>query len=293
VGKLTFAASILAAAVIGVGAGWVLRSRKEALRGPSPSRPESKPLSDASCLADERASRGSFMTPEPKPAEASTPAGRVKGRVFLPWQERKKTSFAYALYAFTPDGKVEGPKNVVNTDQFEWSPVTPGRRAILFYPLLENLSFPYQVVDVPSSGLVEISLRPTIPFLLSGRVVDANGRGVGGVMVIAHESIQLANDLYLQGRPSEAAVVEKTSDPVISPASPTMEDIFSTYVRIDPLAGKLSRGVTTDAKGHFSLPVASPIDPVSLTINRGKADVLKEETVLPGGGAVRIVVPTQ
>ena len=285
--------AILAAALIGLGAGWFLRSRKETPPGPSPSRSETKPLSDASCLADERASRASFMTPEPKPVDASSPVGRVKVRVLLPWQERKKTTYAYALYAFTPDGKVEGPKNVVNTDQFEWSPLTPGRKAILFYPLLENLSFPYQVVEVPASDGVEITLRPTIPFLLSGRVVDANGRGVGGVMVIAHENIQLANDLYLQGRPAEAAVVEKTSDPVISPAAPAIEDIVSTYVRIDPLAGKLSRGVTTDAKGHFALPVASPIDPVSLTINRGKDDVLKEETVLPGGGAVRIVVPTQ
>jgi len=256
-------------------------------------RTEAKPLSDASCLADERASRGSFMTPETKPVDASSPAGRVKGRVLLPWQERKKTTYAYALYAFSPDGKVEGPKNVVNTDQFEWIGLTPGRKAILFYPLLENLSFPYQILEVPASGAVEMVLRPAIPFLLSGRVVDANGRGVGGVMVIAHEIIQLANDLYLQGRPAEAAVVEKTSDPVISPAAPAIEDIVSTYVRIDPLAGKLSRGVTTDAKGHFALPVASPSDPVSLTINRGKGDVLKEETVLPGGGAVRIVVPTQ
>jgi len=293
VGKLTSGVAIAAAALIGLAAGWVLRSRREAPPGPSPSAAESKPLSDSSCLADERASRGNFMSPPAKTALAAIPEGSVKGKVALPWQERKKSTYAYALYAFTADGKVEGPRNVVNTEVFEWTGLSPGRKAILFYPLLENLSFPYQIVDVPSSGAVEVTLRPAIPFLLSGRVVDANGRGVGGVMVIAHESIQLANDLYLQGRPSEAAIVEKLSDPVISPAAPAVEDIVSTYVRIEPLAGRLSRGVTTDAKGHFALPVASPTDPVSLTINRGKADVLKEETVLPQAAGVRIVVPTQ
>ncbi|HLY73213.1 MAG TPA: hypothetical protein VKU80_03775, partial [Planctomycetota bacterium] len=72
-----------------------------------------------------------------------------------------------------------------------------------------------------------------------------------------------------------------------------VEDIVSTYVHIDPVAGKLSRGVTADAKGHFRLPVTSPVDPVPLTILRGKSDVLIEETVLPGSGPVRVIVPNQ
>ncbi|HLY11511.1 MAG TPA: hypothetical protein VKW04_19570, partial [Planctomycetota bacterium] len=174
----------------------------------------------------------------------------------------------------------------------ELSGLAPGRKSILFYPLLENLGFPYQIVDVPPNGVVEVVLRPRVPFLLSGRVVDANGSGVGGVMVIAQESIQLPNELYVQERPSEATIVEKTSEPVVNPAAPAVEDIVTTYVRIDPLAGRLSRGATTDARGHFSLPVTSATDPVPLTISKGRVTVLKEETVLPNGGAVRIVVPT-
>jgi hypothetical protein len=170
--------------------------------------------------------------------------------------------------------------------------LTPGRKAILFYPLLENLTFPYQVVDVPAAGTVEVALRPRVPYLLSGRVVDANGAGVGGVMVIAQEILQLPSELYPQGKPAEAAMIEKTSDPVVSPVAPALEDIVSTYVRIDPLAGRFSRGVTTDAKGHFALPVSSPTDPVPLTISRSKSEVLKEETVLPGAAPARIVVPT-
>jgi hypothetical protein len=53
------------------------------------------------------------------------------------------------------------------------------------------------------------------------------------------------------------------------------------------------RGVTTDAKGHFNLPVTSATDAVSLTVTKGKGQVLKEEMVLPGAGPARIVVPNQ
>lgn len=284
--------AVLVVGLIGLAAGWFLRSAT--LPPPStPPAPQAGPVSDASCLADERASRGSWMTSEAKPTEAASRPGRVRGRVWLPWQERRKASYAYAVYAFGADGRVEGPKTVANSDRFELSGLRPGRQAILFYPLLENLSFPYQVVDVPANGEVEVALRPSIPFLLGGRVVDASGRGVGGVMVVAHESIQLANDLYLQARPAAAAAVEKTSEPVVTPVSPQAEAIVTTYVRIDPLAGRLSRGVTTDAKGQFELPVTSATDPVPLTISRSPSDVLKEETVLPGAAGVRIVVPNQ
>ena len=288
--KLTWGIVILAAGTITLAAVILLRPRPVPQASPSPT---TKKLSDASCLADEMASRGNFMTPDPKTPQAASPEGRVSVKVLLPWQERKKSSYAYALYIFTPDGKVEGPKNIVNTDHCELSGLAPGRQAILFYPLLENLSFPYQVLNVPPTGLVEVTLRPAVPFLLSGRVVDANGRGVGGVMVVSTESIQLPSELYLENRPAEASIVEKTSEPVVNPAAPAVEDLLSTYVRIDPLAGKLSRGVTTDAKGHFGLPVTSPTDPVPLTIRRSKSEVLLEETVLPGSGPVRIIVPSQ
>ncbi|HEV3029278.1 MAG TPA: hypothetical protein VG457_16990 [Planctomycetota bacterium] len=291
-GKLTWGIVILAAGTITLAAVILLRS-PGAVRQPTPP-PATKALSDSCCLAEERASRGSFMAPEPpKAPQAATASGLVKGKLSLPWQERKKLSYAYAIYAFTSEGKLEGPYNFANTDQFELAGLVPGRTAILFYPLLEDLSFPYQVVDVLSSGPVEISLRPTVPYLLSGRVVDANGRGVGGVLVVARETMQLPGELYVQGRPAEAAVVEKLSEPVVNPASPPSPEIASTYVRIDPLAGTLSRGVTTDAKGHFGLPVSSPTDPVPITIRRGKSDVLIEETVLPGSGPVRILVPNQ
>jgi len=291
-GRLTGGLLILAAAVASVTAVAVVRARRgpseKVLPAPSPGRRES----DASCLADEKAARGAWMAPPSRPAPPAAVAGTVRGRVALPWQERRKSSYQYAIYAFTADGKVEGPKTVTNTDQFEMDGLSPGRKAILFYPLLENLSFPFQVVDVPAGGVSEVTLKPTVPSLLRGRVVDANGVGVGGVMVIAQEPLPLPAELYAQGRPAEAAVVEKTSEPAVSPVAPAPEDLVSTYVRIDPLAGRLSRGVTTDAKGYFALPVSSPTDPVPLTIFRGRSEVLKEETVLPGGAPARIVVPT-
>ena len=64
-------------------------------------------------------------------------------------------------------------------------------------------------------------------------------------------------------------------------------------LRIDPLAGRLTRSVTSDSRGHFALPISSATDPLPLTILRGKTDVLKEEVVFPANGPVRIVVPNQ
>jgi hypothetical protein len=292
VGRLTWGLVIFAAAVASVTAVAVVRARREPDAGVRPAGSPAKHESDASCLADEKAARGAWMSPPSRPAPPAAVTGTVRGRIALPWQERKKSSYQYAIYAFTAEGKVEGPKTYTNTEQFEMDGLTPGRKAILFYPLLENLTFPYQVVEVPAGGSVEVALKPRVPYLLNGRVVDANGAGVGGVMVVAQETIQLPAELYQQGRPAEAAIVEKTSEPVVSPVAPAPEDIVSTYVRIDPLAGRFSRGVMTDAKGHFALPVTSPTDPVPLTITRGKSEVLKEETVLPGAVPARIVVPT-
>lgn len=293
-GKLTWGIAIAAAAALSLTAVAVVRSRRDPGAGPAPSLPASPKVSETSCLADERGSRAAWMAQEPRHDDgAAATTGSVHGRITLPWQERKKSSYAYAIYAFTAEGKIEGPRNVANTDQFDLTGLSPGRKAILFYPLLENLTFPYQVVDVPAKGTIEVTLRPRIPYLLGGRVVDANGAGVGGVMVIAQETTPLPGELYQSGRPAEALVLEKTSEPVVSPTAPAIEDIVSTYVRIDPLGGRFSRGVTTDAKGHFHLPVTSPTDPVTLTISRGPADVLKEETVLPAPSGVRIVVPTQ
>ncbi len=267
-----------------------------ATRTPSaPPRPPAaeKPVSDASCLVDEIATRGKTppLPPAASPAVVAS-SSRLRGKLQLPWLERKKSSYAYAIYVFTAEGKVEGGQQFTNSDRFELD-LPPGRKAVMFYPLLENLSFPWQVVDLPDQGEIEVLLRPKVPFLLTGRVVDANGAGVGGVMIVAHESIPLPQELYVKAVPDEAAVVEKTSDPVVNPVAPAIEQIVSTYVKIDPKAGRLSRGVTTDAKGHFNLPVSSATDPVSLTVQRLKGDVLKEETVLPGAGAARIVVPNQ
>jgi hypothetical protein len=290
VGKLTGGLSILALGLIGLGGVAFIRARGDSAHPEAP-RPAPKKLSDASCLTDEIATRGPTPPIETRTAIFAGPV--VKGRLLLPWQERKKSSYAYEIYVFTADGRIETQKSFSNTDRFELPGLTAGRKAVLFYPLLENLSFPYQVVDVPEQGEIEVVLRPRVPFLLSGRVVDANGAGVGGVTVVANEMMSLPQDLYLAEKPGEAVSVEKISDPIVSPVAPAVEDIVSTYVKIDPRAGRLSRGVTTDAKGHFNLPVTSATDAVALTVTRGRSQVLKEEMVLPGAGPVRIVVPNQ
>ena len=48
---------------------------------------------------------------------------------------------------------------------------------------------------------------------MSGRVVDANGAGVGGVTVSSQEPLTLSQELYLQGKPVSAEGVERTATP--------------------------------------------------------------------------------
>ena len=74
------------------------------------------------------------------------------------------------------------------------------------------------------------------------------------------------------------------------------EEKFRSVVQMLNQAMTLKRRVVESLRpsllDHFGLPVASATDPVSLTIRRGKTEVLKEETVLPNPSGVRIVVPT-
>jgi hypothetical protein len=285
--KLTWGIGIALAGILALTSVALLRSRRAVEAPPTP-RPSDKRLSDSSCIADEMASRAAHLTPEVRPADPVATSARLRGRVLLPWPEKKKSEYAYAIYVVTAEGKVEGPTTFVNTDRFELPSVTAGRRAVLFCPVVENLTFAFQVLTVPERGDVDVSLKPQLTYLLAGRVVDANGAGVGGLTIITQEALTFPSELYLQGRPETAAVVERTIQ-----TTPGVQEATPITVVIDPLKGLLSRSVTADSRGHFGMPLASPTDPVSLSIRRGRTEVLKEETVLPSGGAVRIVVPNQ
>lgn len=286
--KLTWGIGIALAGVLALASVALLRSRRSADAPSTAPRSGDKPMSDASCLADERASRAAHLVPETKPAAPPAAAARLRGRILLPWPEKKKSEYSYAIYVFTPEGKIEGPTLFVNTDRFDLPSVSPGRRAVVFCPVVENLGFASHVVVVPEQGDVDVSVKPQLTYLLAGRVVDANGAGVGGVTITVQEPLTFPAELYLQGRPTSADVVERTMQ-----TAPGVQDPTPTTVVLDPLKGLISRSVTADSRGNFGVALASPTDPVSLSIRRGKTDVLKEETVLPSGGAVRIVVPNQ
>jgi hypothetical protein len=288
VSKLTWGIAIALAGAVALTSFAMLRPRREVEAPPSLGRPADQRMSDASCLVDELASRAAHLAPESKVAAPATAAVRLRGRVLLPWPEKKKSEYSYAIYLFTPEGKVEGPATFVNTDRFELPSVSPGRRAVLFCPVLENLTFASQVILVPEQGDVDVTLKPQLTYLLAGRVVDANGAGVGGIFVTMHEPLTLSAELYLGGKPASAATVERTMS-----SAPGVQEVSPMTILIDPLKGDITRSVTADSRGRFALPLASPTDPVSLSLGRSKTEFIKEETVLPGPDGVRIVVPNQ
>jgi hypothetical protein len=286
--KLTWGIGIALSGVLALTTVALLRSRRPADAPQVAPRSNEPRMSDASCLSDEKASRAAHLVPETRPPESVATTARLRGRVLLPWLEKKKSEYSYAISLLTPEGKVEGTSLFVNTDRFEFPSVHPGRRAVLFCPVVENLTFASQVVVVPERGDVDVIIKPQLTYLLAGRVVDANGAGVGGLTITVKEPLTFPAELYLQGRPATAEVVERTMQ-----TAPGVQDPTPTTVLIDPLKGLISRNVTADSRGHFGVALASPTDPVSLLIRRGKTEVIKEETVLPSGGAVRIVVPNQ
>jgi len=286
--KRTWGVGIALAGFVALTAVALLRPR-QGVEGPaSTSIKPAKPGSDACCVTDELASRASHLVSPPKAPAAAGPSARLLGRVLLPWPEKKKSEFAYTLYVLAADGGIEETKTLVNTDRFDLTILRPGRKALLFYPVLDSMTLASQVVVVPEHGDVDVVLKPQLPSLLEGRVVDGNGAGVGGLTVEAGEEWALSQELYLDGKPASAARIERTElPPAGSPG------VSVTTVRIDPLAGRITRRVTSDSHGRFRLAISSPSDPLSVRVLRGKSEVIKEETVLPANGKVRIVVPNQ
>ncbi len=269
---------------------------------PDPSRPSSPPGSvgappgpGATGLRPPAASDPAPAPPSPPSAAAANRPGQIVGRVALPFAPRSRRTFSYQIYVLGEDGKTDGPKTIANSERFEIGDLTPGRKAVVFFAPLEELTCVYQVVTVPDAGAVELRLQPVLVATLRGKVVDANGQGVGGVTVTATEIVPLPQELYLRGKPAgDVSLTASFTFP--SPSNPAVQNPAELPVgtlRIDPVQGKITRSLMTDALGRFLLPATSDVVPVPLTVSRGSNEVLKEETVLPSSGFARIVVPVQ
>ena len=231
------------------------------------------------------------------PAEksSSTRTGRIVGNVFFPTRDRTHKVFSYQIYVFSAGGTMDGPRPFANSTRFELRNVPPGRYAVFFFSPTEVLTCPYQIATVPEGGESEVEFHPRSCHSLAGKVVDANGAPVGGVYVMAAETIPLPQELYLEGRPSAIEDLETAVNTtgVTSPVGSNPAEVPTSILKIQPGEGRISRGVITDAQGKFSVPLSSADIPVPLTVLRSAAEVLKEEIVLPSAGFARIVLPNQ
>jgi hypothetical protein len=236
--------------------------------------------------------------PRPPPAAPNASSrlpGRILGRVILPQTVRNKAVFSYQVYVFDAEGRMEGPRAFANSDRFELAGQSSGRKAIFFFSPAELMTCPCQVATVPEGGDCEVVLQPKACHMLEGRVVDANGMAIGGVYVTATETIPLPQDLYLEGKPAAIAGLE-TAVSVTGATAPTgaeRSDVPIWTLKVEPGEGRVSRGVITDPRGKFSLPLSSLEVPVPLSVSRGPAQLLKEEVVIPSAGPARIIVPNQ
>jgi hypothetical protein len=232
----------------------------------------------------------------PPPAQPGPQHGTLRGRIILPGP---LPDYAYKIYLFTEDGAVEGPKTFKNVEEFELVDLAPGRKGLVFFSEKGLHATAHQVVTVPAGGETEVVLRLQSGAELQGIVVDSAGAPVAGLLVITVESLSLPFDLYTKGPPRSVSSsgtmgggssarlrTGSSSEAVMTPGT-------QTYTHLSPNTGKISRGISTDAQGRFSIPISSATLPVTVKICKVLNDVLKEESVLPSPDGVRIVVPNR
>src|SRR5471032_538399 len=111
--KLTWGIGIALAGVVALTAVAIARPKRD-VQLPPPGKSSGKPVLDSCCLADELASRSAHLTPATPPAPVAVSTVRVRGRVLLPWPEKKKSEYGYTIYVFTPEGKIESQLSFVN-----------------------------------------------------------------------------------------------------------------------------------------------------------------------------------
>jgi hypothetical protein len=239
------------------------------------------------------------------PAESPTPpaaapgerrrTGRILGRVLLPDPDRSSKHFSYQIYFFGADGTLDGPRTFANNDRFELTSVPPGRKAVFFFSPTEILTCPYQIAVVPEGGDAEVELAPKKCRVLEGKLVDANSGPMGGLYVLASETIGLPQELYLEGKP--ASVARLDLEVTAAGATLSIEEnpsvIPAQILKIHPEEGLVLRGTIASPQGKFSVPLSTLEVPVRLSVSRGPSEVIREEVVVPSLGPARIILPNQ
>lgn len=262
-------------------------------------RPESKPTSSpapsnevpAAPLTAHAKQGEQPVTPqgiEPASPKRIARPGKILGSIVLP---EKREAYTYRIYVFSQEGKLERYNMFSCESQFEVANLSPGMKAVVLYSIEGDFTSTHQITTVPEGGESHVVLLPGIPSLLKGTVVNSQGQPLEGVIVATTEQLTLPDALFPNGKPKRSQSISHYSgSSQFSDRSPTVKKNAKGFSDIDPIGGKVSRGVATDSKGEFSLPLSSAQTVVHLRVFRDLGSNLAEGDFLPSQAPIRIVV---
>lgn len=222
-------------------------------------------------------------SPAPAPELPARPPGRIVGKVLIP---STVEHYSYRLYVYTSKGP-EARDSLEGVDRFAFDGLTPGQKAVVLISSSGDLGSVVSPVTVLEGQETEVVLSPPAPTFLEGQVVDATGAEVPYLLIAYKEALPLKDVFGANASPTMTSTGEfgGTTETYKGRHLPTRS--FS----IDPWTGSLSRRVPTDKHGRFRLSLSSSPAALSVQILLGPGTLLKEESVIPSAGPLRLILP--
>lgn len=229
---------------------------------------------------------GPTFEPAPVSQTPEAPAvksGRLLGKVVVP---ASVSTYAYRIYVFYPGG-TEGNQTLEGVDHFIFDALKPGKKAVVLMSPNGDLGTATTMTTILEGQDAEVTLSPPKPTFLDGQVLDEAGKEVPDVLVTWTESLPV-QELYGGNRPKNP-VSSGSFGGAYSPTSGRRKP--ARYSHLEPVDGRLTRGVPTDDHGRFRLSLTSDqaVVPVKVLLDLDKP--VKEEAVLPSSGPIRLIVP--
>jgi hypothetical protein len=282
----------LLVALVGIAALLFLALRQQSRSDAPPGAPPPAPTPAAQVPRESLTSATTTLPPVPPtptstpPAQAETPSkpGRIIGTIVVP---PSVTRWSFRIYIFTPSG-TETDESFDGVTNFILDDIKPGRKAVVLLSPSGDLGTASAVIQVVQGNDTPVTLSPPAPTFLEGQVVDAEGKAAAGLLVTWNESLPV-QELYPQGKPRNTVASGSFGGPIDMKGE---RKAPAHYFLLDPANATVTRSALSDQQGRFKLSLTSDREAVKVRVLKDLGHVLKEESVVPGGPPLRLVLPS-
>jgi hypothetical protein len=250
----------------------------------APAAPRHEPAPDAAAAP----SPETAAKPVEPAAEALQPTGWLNVRLDLGGEP---PSGDFRVIVFSQKGPIHKSEELPGAESFKIGPVSTGKKAVFVFPQKAPFGAALALATVVEDAEVEVRMRLPKAFPIEGVVVDNTGRPVPEVKVDVEEPLALPEfRVSVEGENSMELWVASGGG---GSGHSTYRGGTSHYSFWMGVGGvEFSYGAGTDSNGRFKLPCCSAQPAVTLKIKRGKV-LIKEESVVPSQGPLRLVIPVQ